>query len=95
MNVLICSTTQAFFEHDRRIHYSVRKSLGFAVGLKNCGHNVYMLARNYEDTFKGVKHISYRNIDKNFIKKIDLIFFTVEGHFEKCINCCVTHKGVV
>lgn len=86
MKILICSSKACFFEFERKIHYSVRKSFEFGKGLLNNGHEVYVLSKNFTDTVSGVKHIRYRDIDSKFVSSLDCIFFTIEGHFEKCID---------
>lgn len=86
MKILICSSKACFFEFERKIHYSVRKSFEFAKGLFNNGHEVYVLSKDFTDTVSGVRHIRYRDIDERFMLSLDCIFFTIEGHFEKCID---------
>lgn len=86
MKILTVGIPSSPFEHEYKIHYSIFKSYGTAVGFSDLGHESYLMSRKLSEEKNNVILKSYKDIDIDFVKNLDLVIFTVEGGVEKSIK---------
>lgn len=86
MRILVAGIPSSPFEHTYKVHYSIFKSFGTAVGFADLGHEVFLMSKKLYQNKDGVQLKPHKDIDIDFVKTLDLVVFTVERGIEKAID---------